>query len=1146
MTLGNPASQRHPYYIVAPDYRDSSAGVRVMHHLCHMLNSCGEEAYVIGAQSFDARLKTPPLSASVSARHAREMRVPIAVYPEIVSGNPLNSSVCVRYMLNKEGVINGNSMHAGPNDLFFYYSRAFVPDPQGTYDYLRLNTHDLDLFKPDPERRKTGPLLYLNRIPASSIDWSQLPRDIEVLSNRTPLSLPELAARLQGATVLYSFESSTTCTLAMLCGCPIVAMTHPDYPRLGFSEQTLSPYGGRGYALSDDADAIESARAGLPSFRAALARLQAHTLEELKAFVARTQAAADAAPQPQGSEATGLPTSIDDIPSIEAMAYRTDRHVHLTLVVIGKGDATNAATLESLDKQSRPADDVLRVDGIGSPLQRRLQAVCGTSRTQEESWIVLIDDGDTLHRNALASAAYLCGSRPELQWVYSDARVATTRGMETALYPPDLDPQLLRSGFAMVGLLAVRPEMLEGVLVDGEGLNADNWRQALPYLLLQAGNGDSGAHAAEPWVKHRDIPQGHPELLLPLPSRPCAQDAETPLISILIPSRDQLPALQRCLTSILENSGDLSFEIVIVAHETQDPSASHFLAELPAAAPRRIRVLAENGPFNFSVLINRAAAVARGRFLLLLNNDTAILQPDWLPRLLALFDDPAVGIVSPRLVFPDGRIQHAGVTLGLSGAADIAWVGTAMDEPGPLGLLAHTREVSAVTGAALMIREDLFAALGGMDEAYDIGFGDFDLCLRAAKAGARCVWTPSVTLMHEAGRTLKACFTQTEVAAQAGRAFEAARARFVRTWIGQLGTDPHYNINLSLASRHWHAEQEPELQPFPVLSPPGPRVLALPADDSGSGHYRVASPAGHAARERAAAARLARGYPIPVHFVRLGIDTLFSQRQVDDNHLKALTELRELLPGLRIVMDFDDLLTEVPRHSHHAAQVWPDIERRMRRACELSDCITTSTAPLAERLRSWHNDLRVVPNGIDPALWKPTHEPGSRAGKLRVGWAGGVSHAGDLALIRKVVEALADEVEWVFLGMCLQDMQPHLTEFHHSVPFAEYPDKLAALGLDLAIAPLEANAFNECKSNLRLLEYGALGIPVIASDQLPYRCGLPVTLVDNRPQAWIAAIRERTGERHALATDGARLREAVLAGWTVDRFLPDWIDAWRG
>src|SRR5690606_18417271 len=179
-------------------------------------------------------------------------------------------------------------------------------------------------------------------------------------------------------------------------------------------------------------------------------------------------------------------------------------------------------------------------------------------------------------------------------------------------------------------------------------------------------------------------------------------------------------------------------------------------------------------------------------------------------------------------------------------------------------------------------------------------------------------------------------------------------------------------------------------------------------------------------------------------------------------HLKALTELRELLPGLRIVMDFDDLLTEVPKHSHHAAQVWPDIERRMRRACELSACITTSTAPLAERLRAWHGDVRVVPNGIDPALWKPTHEPGSRAGKLRVGWAGGVSHAGDLALIRKVVETLADEVEWVFLGMCLQDMQPHLTEFHHGVPFAEYPDKLAALGLDLAIAPLEANAFNEC------------------------------------------------------------------------------------
>jgi hypothetical protein len=123
-------------------------------------------------------------------------------------------------------------------------------------------------------------------------------------------------------------------------------------------------------------------------------------------------------------------------------------------------------------------------------------------------------------------------------------------------------------------------------------------------------------------------------------------------------------------------------------------------------------------------------------------------------------------------------------------------------------------------------------------------------------------------------------------------------------------------------------------------------------------------------------------------------------------------------------------------------------------------------------------------------------------------------------------------------------MKPHLTEFHRGVPFAQFPARMAELNLDLALAPLELNAFNDCKSNLRLLEYGILGIPVIATDITPYQCGLPVSLVKNHPRDWIRAIREHINDLDEAARRGDSLRQAVQSDWMLDSRLEGWVKAW--
>ena len=143
-------------------------------------------------------------------------------------------------------------------------------------------------------------------------------------------------------------------------------------------------------------------------------------------------------------------------------------------------------------------------------------------------------------------------------------------------------------------------------------------------------------------------------------------------------------------------------------------------------------------------------------------------------------------------------------------------------------------------------------------------------------------------------------------------------------------------------------------------------------------------------------------------------------------------------------------------------------------------------------------------------------------------------------MLHDVVKATSTEVDWVFFGMCPESLRPFIRELHDAVPFEDYPTKLASLNLDLAVAPLERNRFNEAKSNLRLLEYGILGWPTIASDIHPYQQG-PVCRVPNNPAAWIRAVRERVQDPDALAREGDRLREWVRSGWMLEDHLAEWL-----
>lgn len=841
------------------------------------------------------------------------------------------------------------------------------------------------------------------------------------------------------------------------------------------------------------------------------------------------------------------------------------------------GPAGLAATHASLSAQLRPADQVAAATP-GESLPALAQALAGSG------WTLCLCAGDTLAPDALAQLTRALAAAPDTALIaYMDHDERDAGGhLGAPCLKPAFNQDLLLSCAYMGRALAVRTGWLAEHLELAQG--ATRFDLAFSYGLTLGALRERGAGAfipvpvpalhlttAEPAVFATDsatwqamaqqlaehAAQAEPgsqvlegplpgsfHLLPPLP--------RTPLVSIIIPTRDQLPFLSRCIESLLAKTAYPAFELLVVDNDSQTAEAREFLAGLEGVMPDRIRVLRAPGPFNFSRMNNLAAREARGEYLLLLNNDTAALQADWLTHLVRQGLRPGVGAVGARLLFPDGRVQHAGVVLGLCGPADHPLLGLPGDQPGYQGRAQLTQDFSAVTAACLLVPKAVYDEVGGLDEAqFGVSYNDVDFCLRIGATGRRIVWTPLATLLHEGSASQRAA-VEGKTQQQKLERFSAEQAAFYARWPALVARDPHYSPHLSLSERNYEIETRTVLRPDPLQGLAPHHVAVFAADATGCGQYRILQPLA-AMRD----AGLCTGAPspelLPTHLLlRTGADTLVFQRPYTEAGLAALAAARAV-PGVRTIYEVDDHMAQVPVKSIHHQDMPKDLRGRILKGIGLCDRLVVSTEPLAQALGPHAAEVRVAPNRLPPRMWgsAPPVRPavdGAPHRKPRIGWAGGAGHLGDLDMVADVVRELADEVEWVFFGMCPPALRPYVSTYYAGVPTLDYPRQLMAVtqGWDLAIAPLEANAFNECKSNLRLLEYGWCGVPVVCSDVLPYQGGgLPVRRVRNRFKDWAAALRERLADLPATRQEGAALQQQVAADWVLRGApLKDWCRAW--
>lgn len=436
-------------------------------------------------------------------------------------------------------------------------------------------------------------------------------------------------------------------------------------------------------------------------------------------------------------------------------------------------------------------------------------------------YVALLDHDDTLPPFALFEVARALNDQPDLDFIYSDEDHITEKGhRQNPHFKPDWSPDTLRSHNFICHLLVIRSDLLQrigGLRLGFDGsqdydLALRATEQAahirhIPRVLyhwrqhpgsMSRGKGKEQAlrsarkalreHLARTGVRgtvNDGLWPGTFDVRRPLPRKP--------LVSIIIPTQDHVDVLARCLDSIAQSTYP-RYEILLVENRSRNPETFAYYRGLQQRPD--IRLLPWDHDFNYSRLNNFAAAQARGDVLLLLNNDTEAQTADWMERMLEHALRPEVGAVGAKLLYPNGDIQHAGVIVGIHGVAAHAHRGFSASSIGYCHRLVATQDLSAVTGACLMIRRGVFREIGGFDERLAVAFNDVDLCMRIRRRGYWVVWTPFAELTHHEYATRG----PEDSSEKLWRAEQEANV-FIETWRQELREgDPFYSPNLTLAS----------------------------------------------------------------------------------------------------------------------------------------------------------------------------------------------------------------------------------------------------------------------------------------------------------------------------------------------------------
>jgi GT2 family glycosyltransferase len=434
----------------------------------------------------------------------------------------------------------------------------------------------------------------------------------------------------------------------------------------------------------------------------------------------------------------------------------------------------------------------------------------------EGEFVALLDHDDEITPDALWEIVRRLNRNPDVDLLYSDEDKLSSDGSRIdPFFKPEWSPDLLLSMNYIAHFCVFRRTVLESVGGFRPGYDG---AQDYDVMLRFTERTERIAHIPKILYHWRVIPGSSAEFPAAKPhalengrraiedalrrrGRPGAVYAHSPgkylvryeirdsaKISVIIPTRDHWELLKRCLASIEERTRYSTYEIIIVDNGSTDPQTVQYLDALSSDH----RVLRYPKPFNFSALINFGAAHATGEYLLLLNDDTEAIAPEWLTAMVEQAQRPEVGVVGGKLLYPDKTIQHAGVLVGYFGGAGHAFRNLPDNGTAYFGFADVVRNCSAVTAACMMVRRPVFQQIGGFDETLGVVYNDVDFCMRVRKQGYLVIYTPLAVLWH------------LESASRGRLRPSKEEDLFYRRWREWIDRgDPYYNPNLSLTREDW-------------------------------------------------------------------------------------------------------------------------------------------------------------------------------------------------------------------------------------------------------------------------------------------------------------------------------------------------------
>lgn len=1193
---------RSPYYIYAPDFNENSSGIRVLHYLCHILNLVGHEAYVC-ANSVNEALWIPRLDDEVMRRHYAAKRKPIVIYPEIVSGTPLGLGIKVRYLLNKAGFIAGHK-EFDDDEIVIAYMEEFVGD-SGARHLLTIPSSDLSKFNPygtEPTRRR-GVYYYYNRLLSRGGQLQPMPDGAIEISPAKPRRLEELASIFKQAELLYCYEQSAIALEARLCGCPVVYLPNetmlPVYPK--------DPFDQHGAAWGTSPEEIERARSTVDRVFPAYLKICEDFNNQLDAFISLTQEAARNASfescfpiatiqrkgwqdsrEKYGTWQTYRQLITEDSALVErfvAPIVNNALRIHICIRLASRSESLLADTIDSLFKQSFPNWHLDVVTALPAPeglaeipyvnwhtvpdATQQKPAVDSLIAFRNFELCVELPPGAKLDPLCLWRISLTFTSIPQIVGAFVDDDLIGTDGKHhTPRFKPGVNQaRLICSDLA--GPIFLRRDAWQecGGATDRPG---SPWYQQLLRVTNKFG-WQKIAHVPDVLISYLDrFPSDIESCLLGLvndqiskgiasevvPVNETSWNLRYPFnkkqtITIAVVSNGNFDFLSRCVTSITAKTGYPHFEVLVVIPESSQSEAmdiemNQWLETNRSRTDCMFQAILVEKDATAAECCNAAVAYSSNEMILLIREEVVIIQESWLEELLRTMFSPDIAVASPCMAAPaTSLIREAGRILGLKGDLASPYSDEAkLGESGYLDILRTARDVSVVSEGCLLIRKNAYQAVGGMEtNCFGDYYADADLCQKLQSAGWRLVYQPLSVVVYDGKSTVSFDGDNEKMAMDALKESRARRA-FTDRWLSRKNTDRYWNPNLSLAE----TIPSPEIDyvqgwiHFPIDTP---RILAHHVSNE-QGTYRLTAPL--AALRKAGQVTdclWPQIYRTPslAELQRIAPDTIVTQNYMSDSVLTALNEWRHQSSRPFIVYALDDLITEVPAFNPFRSKIPTNVRTRLKYALSRCDRMVVSTEYLAEEYRHLISDIRVVPNRLEKDVWLPLVSKKNCAIKPRIGWAGGITHHADLMILKEVIMQTEGEADWVFFGMCPHELRPFLAEYHPLVPMSEYPAALAALNLDIAVAPLVDEPFNRAKSNLRLLEYGILGIPVICTDIDPYRDS-PACRVSNDVNAWVNALRDRIHNPIAREEEGAALHRWVLDRYVLEDHLGEWLSAY--